>query len=71
MICVVRRIYFINLFRKRNLFSWSALTQKILRPATDMFDDVSVVFELEGPGFTFARSKALVEDLFIKYPVEQ
>lgn len=55
------------------------------RERVNMFDDVSmtrvtglptyypdsVVFELEGPGFTFANSKALVEDLFIMYPVEQ
>lgn len=55
------------------------------RERVNMFDDVtmtrvtglptyypeSVVFELEGPGFTFNQTKALVEDLFIMIPVEQ
>lgn len=53
------------------------------RARENMYDDVtmtrvtglptyypdSVVFELEGPGFTFTGMKALVEDLFIMYPV--
>ncbi len=53
------------------------------RERINMFDDVvmtrvtglptyypdQVVFELEGPGFTFNQTKALVEDLFIMFPV--